>query len=63
VPFKFIEQGPGLVAVVDVLEKSFTDFPGSGILGKWVDDLTNTAMSQYKEMGETVHHFQILAWK
>jgi hypothetical protein len=53
-PFPLVEQGPGLVAVVGVLECYLIEFPQSAILHKWVLDLTKAAKFQYSEAGKVV---------
>jgi hypothetical protein len=50
-PFKLLEQGPGLVAVVDVLQEHLVEFSGSPILTKWVEDFTKAASSEYISAG------------
>jgi hypothetical protein len=53
-PFRLEEQGPGLVAVVGVLETYLIEFPQSAILHKWVADLTSVAKFYYSEAGKAV---------
>ena len=50
-PFQLMEQGPGLVAVVDVLQEHLVEFPGSPILTKWVEDFTKAASFEYISTG------------
>ena len=50
-PFELMEQGPGLVAVVDVIEEHLVEFPGSPILIKWVEDFAKAASFEYISMG------------
>ncbi|KAL5490634.1 hypothetical protein ACEPAI_5468 [Sanghuangporus weigelae] len=40
----FMEQGPGLTAVVDVLRNYNTKFPGHAVLQKWVLDLLDSSI-------------------
>jgi hypothetical protein len=47
----FRERGPGLTAVVDVLEKYLNMFPASILLSKWVTDLVMAAQNIYRIMG------------
>ncbi|KAG6371131.1 hypothetical protein JVT61DRAFT_9894 [Boletus reticuloceps] len=44
-PYRFdlLEQGPGLVAIVDALDCELSRSPGSAILCKWLDDLLQVA--------------------
>ena len=49
-PFKFEEQGPGLVAVVDALRMELDKFPGSAVLQKWVHDLWRTTVYHYESV-------------
>lgn len=42
-PIVLKEQGPGLVAVVDVLEKWIQIYPKSMVLQKWIFDLATAA--------------------
>ena len=49
-PFKFEEQGPGLVAVVDTLMTKLDKFPGSLVLQKWVHDLWCTTVYHYNSV-------------
>ncbi len=53
-PFILIDQGPGLVAVVDVLRNIINEYPQSAILQKWVDDLKNAAVYQFNSSFKSV---------
>jgi hypothetical protein len=50
-PFELLEQGPGLVALVDVLQEHLVEFLGSSILTKWVEDFAKAASFQYISVG------------
>ena len=49
-PFKFEEQGPGLIALVDALIMELDKLPGSAVLQKWVHDLWRTTVYHYKSV-------------
>ncbi|KAH7904147.1 hypothetical protein BJ138DRAFT_976740, partial [Hygrophoropsis aurantiaca] len=42
-PFLLQERGPGLVAVVDILQDILNEFPESVLLHKWITDLQKAA--------------------
>ncbi|KIO12119.1 hypothetical protein M404DRAFT_125129 [Pisolithus tinctorius Marx 270] len=46
-PFKFHEQGPGLIAVVDVIAMELHVSPNSAVLQKWIRDLWRAAKYHY----------------
>jgi hypothetical protein len=58
-PFQLEAQGPGLVAVVGVLETYLIESPQSALLNKWVVDLTNAAKFQYSKAGKAVSNSAI----
>lgn len=49
-PFDLLDQGPGLVAVVDVLRDFLVETPGSAVLRKWVEDFTKAAVFQFESV-------------
>jgi len=54
-PFELVEQGPGLVAVVDALTQAVKEDPMSAVLEKWVNDLWRVAVYHYESAGQQVH--------
>lgn len=54
-PFELVEQGPGLVAVVDALTQAVRENPMSAVLEKWVNDLWWVAVYHYESAGQQVH--------
>ena len=55
-PFPILEQGPGLVAIVDVLQRFITEFPQSAIMKKWLEDFLKAAVHEIGSSGEDVSH-------
>jgi hypothetical protein len=53
-PFMLKEKGPGLLAVVDVLQQFSDDFPTLAIIQKWVEDFTKSAKYQFDSIGLSV---------
>ena len=46
-----LDQGPGLVAIVDVLCRSICEFLQSAILKKWLEDLVKVAIYEFETGG------------
>jgi hypothetical protein len=53
-PFSLLDQGPGLVAVVDVLCRFICEFPQSVILKKWLEDFVKVAIYEFETGGVIV---------
>jgi hypothetical protein len=53
-PVLFIERGPGLIQVVEVLGTYLLKDLTSAILQKWVDDLTTSAELSFSKNGVSV---------
>lgn len=55
----FLEQGPGLICVVDILEEAFTLFPDDiSALNDMVQEISETAAGYYTDVGVQVSvHF------
>ncbi|KAG2071439.1 hypothetical protein BDR04DRAFT_1117642 [Suillus decipiens] len=54
VTFALGEQGPGLVAVVDVIMAALNEFPNSMLLQKWGPILLNIDASNYEDLPESL---------
>ncbi|KIJ59093.1 hypothetical protein HYDPIDRAFT_162797 [Hydnomerulius pinastri MD-312] len=48
-PVRLMERGPGITAVVSVLDTYLTELPASIILKKWLDDLISSAELAFEE--------------
>lgn len=61
----FLEQGPGLTAVVDVLRKYNNDYPKHAVLQKWVHDLLESAIKAGGLVSILIDYctMQLLAYK
>ena len=54
-PIRFTEHGPPVVALVLVLDKYTSEFPGDVILTKWLDDVVEGAKQTLIDAKVTVH--------
>jgi hypothetical protein len=46
-PIEFVERGPAVEALVDVLDHYTKEFPNDGLLAKWIDDALAGAIHTY----------------
>jgi len=48
-PIEFVERGPAVEALVDVLDQYTGTFPHDGLLAKWIDDALAGVMHTYSK--------------
>jgi hypothetical protein len=58
VPIK--EKGPGIIAVVDVLQKCLTADPGDARLVLWLENLSESAKEVYRTTGKGVSDYEFI---